>query len=117
MYALLNHDPQHFHFLNADQLVKHYLGLKAAQECDARPVTLAYAYWEPPDADEYDAFNAHREEIETFKRNVADPVLTFGSFTYSHLFDEWSGKGGFVAEHASLLRERYDVPLGIVVRV
>ena len=115
MYALLKRDPAAFHFLNADQLVKHYLGLKAAQECDARPVTLAYAYWEPADADEHEVFETHREEIETFRRSVDDPSVSFGSFGYRQLLEEWSGRGGFVAEHVALLRARYDVPLGIAV--
>jgi Restriction Endonuclease associating with ARP len=47
VFTLLEAAPEHFRFLNADQLVKHYLGLKRAQQNDPRPVTLTYLYWEP----------------------------------------------------------------------
>jgi hypothetical protein len=114
VFRLLEATPEHFRFLNADQLVKHYLGLKRAQQRDPRPVTLSYLYWEPlnPEADR--AFTHHRSEAAEFAGRVADPEVALMALSYPELWDLWDASGdSWVGEHVARLRERYAVQVGV----
>lgn len=114
VYRLLLNDPSRFSFLNADQLVKHYLGLKRTQQNDARPVTLLYLYWEPPNADT-PAFLEHRRETREFAQLVEDPALSFRSLSYPELWTQWARDQDDerVGPHIVRLRERYVVDVGL----
>jgi hypothetical protein len=109
VYRLLRDEPTHFLFLNADQLVKHYLGLKRAQQSDPRPVTLLYLYWEPPNADG-PAYVEHRRETSEFAALVGDPLVRFRSLSYPELWAHWEkAKRSEQLEHLARVRERYAV--------
>jgi len=62
MYKLLDAEPAYYSFLNADQLVKHYLGLRRAQLEDERPAMLLYLYWEPTNPED-SAYVMHRRVL------------------------------------------------------
>jgi hypothetical protein len=114
MYALLTAEPRRFAFLNADQLVKHYLGLRRAQIEDPRPVELLYLYWEPTNADDVSVFLEHRREVAEFAALVDDPQIRFRGYSYPALWNEWEGAGGDrVDTHLQRLRERYAVAVDI----
>jgi hypothetical protein len=110
MYRLLSDEPSRFAFLNADQLAKHYLGLKRTQQSDPRPVLLLYLYWEPPVADGA-AFVDHRREIAEFTGLVDDPGIRFSALSYPELWQQWEdeSKNEHRREHLARLRERYAV--------
>jgi hypothetical protein len=112
VYRLLSAEPTHFSFLNADQLVKHYLGLKRAQQSDPRAVTLLYLYWEPPNADGA-AYVEHRRETDEFAQIVGDPNVRFSSLSYPELWEQWEdgSKDEQVEHHLVRLRERYGAPV------
>jgi hypothetical protein len=112
LYELLRSEPRHFHFLVADQLVKHYLGLRRAQQRDTRPATLTYLYWEPANAAEHGAFDQHRREADDFARRVEDPTVTFEWLAYPELWKQWERlDDGTLHEHIARLRERYETPI------
>jgi hypothetical protein len=108
MYSLLKDEPHRFTFLNAAQLVKHYLGLKRAEKNAQGATALVYAYWEPSDPEAHDAFALHRREVESFTEQVADPAVTFKSLSYQELWREWLANEA----HVAALRARYDVAVG-----
>ena len=114
LHALLKREPTHFHFLNANQLVKHYLGLKRAQQTDGRPVTLSYLYWEPTNTDSYPAWQHHRAEADEFSKLAADPLITFKHHSYTDLWAQWDvSKDAHLREHVRRLRERYELPVQV----
>ena len=82
VFTLLEATPDHFRFLKADQLVKHYLGLKRAQQNDPRPVTLSYLHWEPVNPEADMAFAHHRSEAAEFAGRIADPEIAFWGLSY-----------------------------------
>ncbi|MFO7761889.1 MAG: PGN_0703 family putative restriction endonuclease [Thermodesulfobacteriota bacterium] len=95
-------------YLDAAQLVKHYLGLRK-QYAD-REITLLYLFWEPENWQEYDEFQAHRKEFESFSNQVADTSVQFIAQSYSSLWDDWH-KRGLDPAHLSWLRGRYSLPI------
>ncbi len=99
-----------YEFLDAAQLVKHYLGLRRRHR-DA--FTLLYLYWEPTNADAHGAFAAHREEVAGFAEAVGGPGRRFVSMSYSELWDSWEEQGSpaWLGEHVANLRVRYDVAI------
>lgn len=112
LYELLKSEPTHFHFLDADQLVKHYLGLKSAQKRDPRPIALTYLYWEPPNAAAHDAFDQHRRETDDFAQRVDDPTVAFKRLSYAELWEQWERSDELrLREHVARLRERYEAPI------
>jgi hypothetical protein len=75
-YRRLIDEPERFQFLNAAQLVKHYLGLKRSLARLGRSHgTLLYLFWEPSDAADWPPFARHREEIAIFSEQLADPEV------------------------------------------
>lgn len=98
-------------YLDVAQLVKHYLGLIHYLETTKKTsMTLLYLYWEPQNADQLDVCLQHRKEIATFSDQVAESKVTFKSMAYANLWYEWELISE-LQEHASNLRERYDVEI------
>ncbi|MDO8212930.1 DUF429 domain-containing protein [Conexibacter sp. CPCC 206217] len=110
-YERLVADPRRYRHLDAAQLVKHYLGVK--REFSGRPVTLAYLYWEPLNADEITVCSIHAAEVNEFASKVGDPQVVFVALTHRQLWDEWAADGQptWLREHAAALRRRYDVTI------
>ena len=63
-FERLEEDPRRYRFLDAAQLVKHYLGLR--RRFDRHHVTLAYLYWEPANAEDVADCAVHRAEAAEF---------------------------------------------------
>jgi hypothetical protein len=107
-----------FSYLDAAQLIKHFLGLANCYP-DAQK-TLVYLFWEPTNAKEEPAFQAHRAEIEQFADLVAgDPMCKLRWCSYAeHWLELENGDGPpWLPEHLALLRARYAVPLPSPVQV
>jgi len=110
-YERLIENPRRFRFLNAAQLVKHYLGIK--NQLGDRQSVLLYLYWEPSNPDNAPVFAAHREEVARFAAELADPKVQFQSFSYPELWSEWETQqnSSWLALHVKELRQRYGVEI------
>jgi hypothetical protein len=108
-YERLAEDPRRYRFLDAAQLVKHYLGLR--RRFADRPITLAYLYWQPSNATDIAPCMIHAAELAEFSQRVGDPGVRFVGMSYAQLWDDWAGDGRpvWLREHVAALRQRYDV--------
>jgi hypothetical protein len=114
-YDALRAKPTRFSFLDAAQLLKHYLGMKrelSSGRAGIAPATLLYLYWEPSDADSWPYFAAHRAEIAAFGADPDDPEVRFRALSYRELWSSWLDTGDAqLRGHVDALRARYDVRL------
>jgi hypothetical protein len=108
-YGRLAEDPTRYRYLDAAQLIKHYLGLRTTYP--GRPVTLAYLYWVPTNADDLAPCSIHAAEIAEFAKGLHDPSLRFVASSYSKVWADWSSpdKPAWLRDHATALRDRYSV--------
>ena len=119
LYEALKTAPERFSYLDAGQLVRHYFGLakqvsEGRRHAGNRPL-LIYLFWEPADADDQLACRIHRQEVEEFRKLVADPDIPFVALTFRDLWSSWSAQAHqppWLARHVQLLQERYDVAVG-----
>lgn len=96
--------------LDAAQLIKHYLGLRKNYS-EHKNVLLAYLFWKPLNADEFEEYARHAEDLEVFRKAVQDSeTMRFMSLDYLQLWDAWE-KDKNMAQHAKLLKDRYCVEI------
>lgn len=78
-----------------------------------RTSTLLYLYWEPLDADAYDVFRRHRNELDALTGAVGGARVDFTAKTFDHLWQDWSKRTSpvWLANHVARLRRRYAVTL------
>ena len=102
-----------FRFLDAYQLIKHYLGL--ARSYRGRPLRLVYIYWEPANARALPMFDEHRAEVKRFGELVAsDPGCRFEALSYDEHWrelDALRAKPAWLDRHLVQLRLRYEVEI------
>lgn len=102
-----------FRFLDAYQLVKHYLGLRFTYP--KRPLTLVYLCWEPTNANSLPHFATHRAEVKRLGDLVADDdTCAFDALTYPehwHNLDALAEKPSWIDAHLVELRRRYEVAI------
>lgn len=110
-YEQLLVEPSRYRFLDAAQLVKHYLGLKST--FGNTSVTLLYLYWEAADPESSPIFAAHRAELEDFADGLADQELDFAARAWPEVWEEWEQDRAvpWVEEHVAALKRRYLVAL------
>ncbi|MGB5104488.1 MAG: hypothetical protein WBO04_14390 [Steroidobacteraceae bacterium] len=111
MYQTLCSDPQTYRYLDAAQLVKHYLGLIHSFATLER--TLVYLYWEPSNATELAVYRDLRREVSDFATAVAGCRTRFVAIAYPGLWREWQqNRAQFdLSQHIERLRQRYDFSL------
>lgn len=110
MCRLIDSDGETYRHFDAAQMIKHALGLLNGGH--ARPVTLAYLFWEPRDAADWPLFTAHRAEIARFAERVAGDDLRFYAQSYPELWVNWALAGDpWLTRHVAALRARYDVAI------
>ena len=109
--AELRDSPDRYRFLDAAQLVKHYLGIR--HTFPSTPATLLYLYWEPSNPERYAVFGRHRSEITSFASGLGDPLVAFRAMSYRELWTDWSERATSdrIKRHVEELRGRYDVPI------
>ncbi len=78
-----------------------------------RPSTLLYLYWEPLDAEAYDAFQHHRLELDGLVEAVSGARVDVASESFDHLWQGWAERSApsWLADHVARLRRRYTVTL------
>lgn len=108
-YERLMADAHRYRFLDAAQLVKHYLGVRKCFP-ESR-VTLAYLYWEPTDAEDCMSCVVHRAEVEELRARVASGDVSFVARSYREIWEEWSAadQPRWLQDHVRALRARYEV--------
>lgn len=109
--AVLRDQSGKYRFLDAAQLVKHFLGL--AHTYPERPVTLLYLFWEPANAGEFEEFATHRAEVAEFRAAVAGSPVRLETMSYPELWCDWSllTAPAWLADHLRHLRNRYEVEI------
>ena len=109
VYAELKANPRLFKFLDAAQLVKHYLGMRNTLGSINVEQALLYVYWEPANAEEHEEFCRHRDEVRHLTEAVSDGQIRFLAQSYQQLWDEWrdTSTWGGVEAHLSNLEQRY----------
>ncbi len=97
-------------YLNAAQLLKHALGLAKQYGPQAH---LAYVYWEPTNASDFDVVRSHRKEVLDFAERIAGSPPFFHAISYADLLDEWAACQGpeWLPEHIEALRTRYELEI------
>jgi len=100
-------------YLDADQLLKHALGL--SKQHPDRQRHLVYVYWEPEDGDEIDEVAAHRREIAELVDRVGDAAPHLHVLTYTELWAQWGQLTDvpWLPDHLAALRKRYSRPLAL----
>jgi hypothetical protein len=117
LYELLKNDDDHFTYLDAAQLVRHYFGVRAqlaqGRRHAGKRAWLVYSYWEPTDANTQPVCLAHRCELAELQSLVADPAVCFLAVSHRDLWSEWETRETppWLGRHVQLLRHRYDVSL------
>ena len=108
MYRRLRDDPSTYRYLDAAQLVKHYLAL--IQNFPLLERTLFYLYWEPVNATDLQLYRDFRREITDFALSVADCDTRFVAKSYRAQLQEWQHNRARLDLGAQLerLRGRYE---------
>jgi len=109
MYHSLCAKPRRFHYLDAAQLVRNYLGIRRGLADEDAPKALLYLFWEPTNWPQVPPFSQHRSEALEFSMAVAGGEVDFTAMSYSELWDSWEELGAWGGAEARLqyLRERY----------
>jgi hypothetical protein len=109
MFHSLCAEPLRFHYIDAAQLVKHYLGIRHSLADEDVPKALVYLFWEPSNWPEVEAYSRHRSEVLEFSMAVAGGAVEFTAMSYSELWGAWEADGRWagVEQRLEYLRERY----------
>ncbi len=106
----LRAQPMKFRHLDAAQLVKHALGLKAEARRHSKAAQLVYLYAEPRErngtAISPEAHGRHRDEIAGFAAAVQGADVGFAACSYREWLAGWTGE---VAGHANRLIQAFNL--------
>ena len=97
-------------YLDAAQLVRHYLGLRNQPEYQGKKIVLLYVFWEPENWRDFPEYRRHREELAAFQEQVKDSEVTFSWTTYPELWNQWTALGLY-PDHVKELRKRYGLSI------
>ncbi len=97
-------------YLDAAQLVRHYLGLRNQPEFQDRNLVLLYLFWEPENWKDFPEYRQHREELAAFQEKVMDSDVTFTWMSYPKLWSLWEALGLF-PDHVRDIRKRYGLTI------
>lgn len=102
--------------LDADELIRHLLGIHSAIAKDRLPAksTLVALHWTPTDPGQLaDLFALLSAEIADFAQRLADQSVTIRGLTYPELWAGWAADGApeWLRNHAAHLDRRYGITL------
>ena len=97
-------------YLDAAQLVRHYLGLRNQPKFKGKKIILLYIFWEPENAMDFPEYRQHRAELAAFEAKVKNSGITFVWMTYPQLWDQWESRG-FYPDHVREIRKRYGLKI------
>ena len=109
VYKELKRGPRLFKYLDAAQLVKHYLGMRNTLGSVKAEQALLYVYWAPTNASDIEEYRRHREEVAQFTYAVRNSQIQFVARSYRELWDEWKEASNWTGmeAHLSNLEQRY----------
>ena len=81
-YKELKRESRLFKYLDAAQLVKHYLGMRNTLGSVKAEQALLYVYWEPANASDIEEYRRHREEVARFTDAVRNSQIRFVARSY-----------------------------------
>ena len=112
-YRALLDDPTKCDYLDAAQLVKHYLGIRNTFKDCGVPQVLLYLCWEPTNAEDIPEFEQHRYEVALLSREVEESEIRFVGLSYPQLWQDWSTTSGWrgMLAHVHSLRRRYAISI------
>ena len=93
-------------YLDAAQLVRHYLGLRNQPAFKGKKIVLFYVFWEPENWADFPEYRQHRAEIAAFQAKIQDSEVSFAWTSYPQLWRQWEAQGLF-PDHVSEIRKRY----------
>ncbi len=93
-------------YLDAAQLVRHYLGLRNQPEFKGKKILLLYIFWEPENSMDFPEYRQHRAELAAFEAKVKNSEVAFAWMTYPQLWSQWESRG-FFPDHVLEIRKRY----------
>ena len=93
-------------YLDAAQLVRHYLGLRNQPEFADKKIVLLYVFWEPENAADFPEYVQHRAEIAAFAQKVKDSDVEFAWISYPELWAQWETLN-VNPDHLREIRKRY----------
>lgn len=110
LFYLLKKEPELFSYLDAAQLVKHYLGLINNYGKTKTNIVLLYVYWAPDNAMEIPEYRTHQDEINYFSDAIKTSHVKFISCTYKNLWRSWYQdiNHSNINAHVSKLKQRYE---------
>lgn len=97
-------------YLDAAQLVRHYLGLRNQPEYQGKKIVLLYVFWEPENWRDFPEYRRHRDELAAFQEQVEDSAVSFVWTTYPELWNQWTELGLYPG-HVEELRRRYGLSI------
>lgn len=103
VYETLKAREDFYTYLDAAQLVKHYLGLR--QKFKERNLSLVYLYWEPLNAKKFLTYQKHTDEINDLKQRLSGTDTPLLAISYPELWKEMEVSN---PEHVARLRARYE---------
>ena len=100
--------PRH---VDVGALIKHALAL--GRTFPDRPSTLLYLFWEPLDAEQFEEFRRHRQELERLVDEVHEARVRFVAQSFAALWQDWGERPSplWLRAHVERLRARYSVSL------
>ena len=110
-YESLRNEPRRYRWLDAAQLIKHYLGLRSTF---SQPrIMLVYLYWEPLNGRDVECVREHRTEVGAFSSALCDDRVQFHAQSYLDLWDAWGTAHSpqWLVRYVANLRLRYEVAL------
>jgi len=109
VYKELKGNRRLFKFLDATQLVKHYLGMRNTLGSVKAEQALLYVYWEPANAGDIEEFCRHRDEVRHLTEAVRGGQIRFVARSYRQLWAEWRDTSSWagMGAHLSILEQRY----------
>lgn len=97
-------------YLDAAQLVRHYLGLRNQPGYREKKIVLLYLFWEPENWEEFEEYRQHRQELAAFQEKVSPSDVTVVWMTYPQLWTSWD-KQDLYPDHTGEIRKRYLLPI------
>lgn len=117
LLALARRRASSFAHVDVGALVKFALAL--GRTFPDRPTILHYLYWEPLDAERFEAFRAHRAELARVEDAIASARVGFRPEAFTALWQDWGARRSpvWLPDHVARLKARYGVklePAGLV---
>lgn len=109
--------PRGWRYVDLGALVKYALAL--GRTFPDRRATLLYLFWEPLDADRFDEFRRHRDELDRLVQALQDARIGLAAQSFEALWRDWARLPSptWLAGHVVRLRARYNVALSKAARL